>query len=191
VLVPNAFYRTSRTPLFDFVPNFREERTMKRFAELAKPLTPEAVARDAAAYVAALRSHKEVAQGPLAAVGFCFTGAVALRMAAARPDDIATVASFHGGNLYTDAPTSPHHVLPNVRARLYFAHAENDATMNEQAIAKLAHALDAWGGTYESEVYAGAAHGWTVPGSAVYHHEQAERAFQRLTALLGETLPQT
>jgi carboxymethylenebutenolidase len=191
VLLPNAFYRTAKPPLFDYVPNFREERTLKRFAELAKPLTPEAVVRDAAAYVAALRGREEVARGPLAAVGFCFTGAVALRMAAAQPDDIAAVASFHGGGLYTDAPTSPHLVLPNVRARLYFAHADNDGSMNEQAIAKLDHALEAWGGTYESELYPGAAHGWTVPGGAVYHHEQAERAFEKLTALLGETLPKT
>lgn len=191
VLLPNVYYRTAKPPLFDFVPNFREERTLTRFAELAKPLTPEAVARDAAAYVAALRGRKEVAQGSLAAVGFCFTGAVALRMAAAQPDDIAAVASFHGGGLYTDTPTSPHHALPTVRARLYFAHADNDATMNEQAIAKLDHALDVWGGTYESEVYPGAVHGWTVPGGAAYHHEQAERAFQKLSALLSETLAQT
>lgn len=187
VLLPNAFFRTGTPPLFDFEPNFGEERTQKRLAALAKPLTQDAIARDAATYVDFLRSRPEVAKGPLAVVGFCFTGAIALRMAAARPDDFAAVASFHGGNLYTDAPTSPHHMLSKIRARLYFAHASNDRTMPESAIEKLDAALAAWGGNCESEVYEGALHGWTVPGGAVYHHEQAERAFAKLNDLLSET----
>jgi len=40
----------------------------------------------------------------------------------------------------------------------------------------------------EIEVYAGAAHGWTVPGSEVYHQAQAEKAWGRLLAIFGKAL---
>ena len=188
VLQPNAFYRTGRPPLFDFKPNFAEERTLKRFAELAKPLTPEAVARDANVWVDHLTARPDVKPGGLGVVGYCFTGAMALRCAAARSDAIMAVASFHGGGLYTDAPTSPHLVLPKVKARLYFAHADNDRTMPRAAIAQLETALENWGGTWQSELYECAVHGWTVPDSAAYDQAQAERAFDKLSELMSRTL---
>jgi carboxymethylenebutenolidase len=188
VLLPNVFYRTGRPPLFDFPRNMEEERTRKRFAELTSPLTPEAVERDAAAYVDFLAGHAAVRPGALGVVGYCFTGGMALRTAATRPDRVLAAASFHGGGLATDAPTSPHLVLPRVSARLYFGHAVEDRSMPAEAIEKLDQALAAWGGRYESEVYEGARHGWTVPDSAAYHPEQAERAFGTLRDLLAATL---
>jgi carboxymethylenebutenolidase len=188
VLLANPFYRTSRTPLFTFKVAFGEERTMKRLGELAGPLTPEAIARDASAYIDYLSAHAQVKSGPLGVVGYCFTGGMALRYAAARPDKLAVAASFHGGRLYTDAPTSPHHVLPSVKARLYFGHADQDNSMPEAAIQKLDAALESWGGNYQSELYTGAAHGWTHPDAPVYHPEQAERAFGKLTEVLAAGL---
>src|SRR4051812_9013824 len=86
VLSPNAYYRAGRPPLWSFRPNFGDERTAKRFAELAGPLQPDAIERDAQAYAAFLSSQEGVKQGPLAVVGYCFTGGVALRMAAALPE---------------------------------------------------------------------------------------------------------
>ncbi len=127
-------------------------------------------------------------KGPLGVVGLCFSGAVALRMAAARPDKIAACASFHGGRLYTDAPSSPHLLLPRIKARLYFGHAANDKSMPQAAIDNFNHALDGWGGKYESEVYDSAYHGWTVVDSPVYNPAQAERAFQAWKRLFAETL---
>jgi carboxymethylenebutenolidase len=141
--------------------------------------------RDASAYVDFLGAHASVTDGPMAVVGYCFTGAMALLIAAARPDRIAAAASFHGGRLYVDTPQSPHLVLPRVTARLYFGHATNDSQIPQEAIDKLDRALAAWGGRYESEVYEGAAHGWTVPDSGAYDEAQAERAFAKLTALLA------
>ncbi|MGH9500553.1 MAG: dienelactone hydrolase family protein [Terriglobales bacterium] len=188
VLVPNPFYRTSRIPVFDFPVQFGDERTNKRLGELSMPLTPEAMERDASAYVDFLSAQDGVAPGPMGAVGFCFSGSMAMRAAAARPDRIAAVASFHGGRLCTDQPTSPHRELPRIKARLYFGHAVEDKSMPAESIAKFEGALEAWGGRYESETYQGALHGWTVPGGHVYNHAQAERAFEKLTRLFAETL---
>ncbi len=188
VLMPNVFYRTGRPPMFDFAANPGDDRTRKRFAELAGPLTPEAVERDASDYVDFLAAHDSVSEGAMGVVGYCFTGSMAMRIAAARLDKIAAAASFHGGGLFTDAPTSPHLVLPRIKARLYFGHAIQDRSMPEEAIAKLDQALEVWGGRYESEVYEGAYHSWTVSDSPVYNQTRAERAFEKLMELFTKTL---
>jgi carboxymethylenebutenolidase len=60
--------------------------------------------------------------------------------------------------------------------------------MPQEAIDKFNAALAAWGGKYESEMYEGALHGWTVPDSPVYNKPQAERAFGKLTELFAATL---
>ncbi len=190
VLVPNVFYRTGRPPLWSFKPNFGDEKTGKRFAELASPLTPDKIESDANAYVEFLSSQPGVKPGPLGVVGFCYTGGVALRVAAARPDRIAAALSFHGGGLYNESPNSPHRVLPKVKARLYFGHAVQDRSMPQEAIDKLGEALSAWGGKFDSEVYEGALHGWTQTDFPIYNQAQAERAFAKMTDVFRQVLKQ-
>jgi carboxymethylenebutenolidase len=188
VLMPNVFYRTGKPPLLDFPFKPGDEKTMNRINELKAPLTPEAIVRDGATYVDFLAAQESVKGGAMGIVGYCFTGAVALRIAADRPDKIAALASFHGGGLFNDAPTSPHHVLPQVKARLYFGHAVEDRSMPKAAIENLEKALKAWGGKFESETYEGAHHSWTTPDSPVYDKKQADRAFGKLTELFAATL---
>jgi carboxymethylenebutenolidase len=188
VLLPNIFYRTSRPPVFDFDFVLGEPRTMKRIGELAAPLTPEGMERDAAAYVDFLAAQPSAAPGMMGVVGYCISGQMAMRTAAVRPARIAAAASFHGGGLYTDASSSPHLALPRIKARLYFGHAVEDMSMPAEAIKKFESALAAWGGRYVSETYEGARHGWTVPDSAAYNPPAAQRAFQKLTAHLAEAL---
>ena len=189
VLMPNVFYRTARPPLFDPAWPMRGPEMMKRMGELFGSLTPDDVGRDQSAYVDFLARQAGVKDGPFGVVGYCFTGAHAVRAAAARPDRIGAAASFHGGRLYTDAPDSPHLLLPQINARLYFGHAVNDQTITAEQIAALEEALGAWGGTFKSETYEGALHGWTVPGRGeVYHHAQAERAHETLIAFFKAAL---
>lgn len=188
VLLPNVFYRTGRTPLKPALRTLTEEARKQRIAELGQPLAPERMEDDASAYVAFLRSQDCVREGKMGVVGYCFTGKMAMYTAAAQPNVIVAAASFHGGGLFTDAPTSPHLILPRIKARLYFAHATNDRSMPEEAIAKLNHALEIWGGKYESETYQDAYHSWTSSDSPVYNPTLAERAFQKLLELLKETL---
>ena len=188
VVMPNVFYRTRRPPMFEFPRNMKEERSQVRYRELTTPLTPATLARDADVYVNWMSDRLEIARDPLAVVGHCFTGGFTLRVAAARPDRVALAASFHGGGLATDAPDSPHRLLPKIRAQLYFGHAVEDASMPAEAIARLDRALAAWGGTYTSEVYEGARHGWTASDGTAYDANQAERAFRTLVDLLKTAL---
>lgn len=191
VLLVNPFYRTSRPPVFDFPRKAGEPRTVQRMAELTTPLTPEAQQQDSAAYIDFLTAQTAVRSGPIGVVGHCFTGALALRVAATCPNQVAAAASFHGGGLYKASdPASPHLVLPQVRARLYFGHAINDKSMDAEAIERLGQALEEWGGTYENDIYEGASHGWTVPDNPAFNPEQADRAFRKLTELFAAKLRQ-
>jgi carboxymethylenebutenolidase len=187
VLLPNIYYRVARPPIFLTPPDFSDDGTRVRFGELTGSLPPDAMERDAKAYVDYLASQPAVSSGPMGVVGFCFTGSFALRTAAARPDRIAAAASFHGGGLFKDDPNSPHLVLPRVKARLHIGHARDDRGMPAEAIAAFDTALAQWGGQSESETY-DALHGWTVPDSAAYDEPEAERAFANLRDLFAETL---
>ena len=180
VMVPNVFWRAGKLPIFDFEPKIGEERTMKRFGELFASLSPDQMSSDAGDYLDFLAKNPHAKPGKMGAVGYCFTGAMAVRAAAARPDMVDAAASFHGGGLASDQPTSPHLLLPQIKARLYFGHAVEDRTMTPEMIAKLDAALKAWGGQFESEVYDGAHHGWTVPGRDVYNEKQAERHYVKM-----------
>jgi carboxymethylenebutenolidase len=189
ILMPNPFYRTSRPPVFSFARKPGDPATTKRIGELSAPLTPEAIKKDLALYLDTLTSQSTTAKGKVGAVGFCIGGGIALRAAAEWPEVVGAIASFHGGGLYAaENPSSPHLVLPRVKARLYFGHATEDRSMDPNAIAHFNKALQEWGGRYESEIYEGARHGWTVPDSPVYNQPQAERAYTKLTALFRETL---
>ena len=183
VLEPNVFYHTDRIPIEPPFRSLPPEDMKRRIAELSAPLTPQTMERDLSLYLDFLAAQPFVRPGKMGVVGYCFTGKMAMHAAAARPDKIASAASFHGGGLYTDQPTSPHLTLPRIKAQLYFGHATNDRSMPAEAIEKLEAALKQWGGKYQSEVYEGAAHSWTMTDSPVYNHPQAERAFQKLVEL--------
>jgi carboxymethylenebutenolidase len=188
VLMPNIFYRTSRTPLQPTLGTLDEEGRKKRMAELIYPLPQDAMERDASTYIDFLTSQKETAAGKIGIAGYCFSGKMAMYAAAGRADKVAAAASFHGGGLFTNDLASPHLALPRIKARLYFGHAVQDRSMPQEAIAQFEQALAQWGGKYESETYEGAFHSWTSTDSPVYNQSQAERAFQKLTQLLRESL---
>jgi carboxymethylenebutenolidase len=188
VLLPNIFHRATRLPVIDFEFKMGEERSMKKLSELRNALSNAQMSEDGAAYVDDVLAMKNVKQGKVGVVGYCFTGSMSVRIAAARPDKVAAAASFHGGGLVTDLPDSPHLLLPKIKARLYFGHAIEDRSMPAEAIAKLDASLKAWGGKYGSEVYEGAYHGWAVPGSPIYNEKQAERHFDKLVELFDATL---
>ena len=92
------------------------------------------------------------------------------------------------GALAPAGPDSPHRVSGRARADYLVAHAENDDQKEPQAKDTLRAAFRAAGRPAEVEVYAGAQHGWCVPGSAVYNPEAAERAWSALLALYRRRL---
>ena len=189
VLVPNPFYRKGRAPIPSGPVNWADPADRARLMELRSALTAEATARDAIACFAWLDGQSLVDPGKGAGVqGYCMGGPMAFQAAAALPDRIAAVGSFHGGGLVTAGPESPHKLIPRTRAEYLVAIAENDDQKEPQAKDALRAAFKAAGRPAEVEVYAGAQHGWCVPGSAVYNPEAAERAWSALLALYRRRL---
>jgi carboxymethylenebutenolidase len=185
VLVVNPFYRTKKAPT---APT-GTATSIQDMMPLARSLNETTQMTDAKAFVGWLDGQKAVATNrKVGTQGYCMGGPIAFRTAAAVPDRVGAVASFHGGGLVTDSPNSPHVQAAKTKAQFLIAIAENDdqRSPNEKNVLKETFAkanLPA-----EIEVYAGAAHGWCPPDSKVYNEPQAEKAWSRLLALYGKAL---
>ncbi|MGW3142015.1 dienelactone hydrolase family protein [Streptomyces sp. NPDC001139] len=190
VLVPNVFYRHGRSPVFD-LPEFIDPAARPQIWEQVAPVmmshTPDLAERDAGAYLRWLADSPLVAAGKVAVTGYCMGARLALYTAGSYPDRVAAMAGFHGGQLATDAPDSPHTVIPDVTAEVYFGHADEDASMPPEQQQRLEEALTAAGVRHRCEVYPGAHHGYTQADTAAYDKEGAERHWAALLDLLGRT----
>lgn len=190
VLVPNLFYRHGPAPLVELPAHIDAESRAALFPRLVPMLkehTTDRALRDADAYVDFLTTRPEVSPGPVAAIGYCMGAALAMRTAAAHPGRVAAVAGFHPGKLVTDAPDSPHLLAPDLAAEVHLGHAEHD--MTPEALDELDRALGAAGLRYTSEVYPGAAHGFTMADTSAFSAAALRRHWDRLLPLLARTLP--
>jgi carboxymethylenebutenolidase len=191
VLVPNVFYRQGPAPLVDTSELMQPEVRGKLFEVLMpwiRELTPQRAMSDADAYVDYLRADETVAEGPLGTTGYCMGGALALRTAAHRPDDVAAAAAFHPARLATDAPDSPHLLADRIRAEVYVASADHDQGMPPEQQERLDQALTDAKVTHRCEQYDGAAHGFTMSDTAVYDAAATERHWDALLPLLERRL---
>jgi len=192
VLVPNPFYRVSKAPFtdaskFDFG-NQADRAKLKPLTDsLSAPGNPE---KDAAAYIAFLDAQKEVDKSKkIGTQGYCMGGPLVVRTCAAVANRVGAGASFHGGGLVTDQPSSPHLLAPKIKGRMYFGIASNDDQRQPDAKDKLKEAFAEAKVPAEIEVYSDALHGWCVPdmpmsnGKPIYNKPDAERAWGKLLAL--------
>jgi carboxymethylenebutenolidase len=120
--------------------------------------------------------------------GYCMGGPIAFRTAAAVPDRVGAVASFHGGGLVTDKENSPHLQASKTKAQFLICIATNDDQRSPKEKDVLKETFSTAGLSAEIEVYKDSAHGWCPPDSRVYNEPQAEKAWARLLALYGKAL---
>lgn len=186
VVLPDLFYRYG--PYGPFVPS---EVFAGDFRAILGPLMAttgnDQAAEDTEALLAWLDTRGEVAGPRVGAVGFCMGGGMAIAAAGTWPDRFAAVASFHGGNLATDAPASPHLFAPSLKAEVLIAAAENDGSYPPRMAQRFEDALAKAGVRYKAETYP-AAHGWMIPDFPVYDHAAAEHGWTEMLALFGRAL---
>jgi carboxymethylenebutenolidase len=189
VLAPNVFYRAGRDPIGP-LPDLTDPAQRTSFFQSLRPLfeqlTPERVAADGRAYLDYLASMAD--PGPVGITGYCMGGRLGWQIAAAHPDRVAALGAFHTAGLVTGAPDSPHRAADQVKAELYFGFADQDQNMTPEQIATFEKALEEAGATYRSELYEGAAHGYTMADTAAFNEQARERHFRELGALLERTL---
>ncbi|MFC7493876.1 MULTISPECIES: dienelactone hydrolase family protein [unclassified Nocardioides] len=191
VLAPNVFYRDGRVA--DLAPraDLRDHGEREAFfaggvMDRVHGLTPDHAEPDAAAWVAELEQH--AGDGPIGVTGYCMGARLAVRTAGWHPGTVAACGGFHGGGLATDADDSPHRAIAVSTAEFAFGHADHDRSMPLDAVAALEDALMAADRPHLNEVYAGAAHGYTMADTSVYDETATERHFTVLRRLLARTL---
>jgi carboxymethylenebutenolidase len=185
VLVVNPFYRVKKAPTAEA----GSATPMPQVMPLAQGLSETTHMADAKAFIGWLDQQSAVAKDrKIGTQGYCMGGPIAFRTAAAVPERIGAVASFHGGGLVTDKPNSPHLQAAATKAQFLIAIASNDDARSPNDKTTLRETFAKANLPAEIEVYADAAHGWCPPDSRVYNEAQAEKAWSRLLALYGKAL---
>ncbi|QFQ96228.1 dienelactone hydrolase family protein [Streptomyces phaeolivaceus] len=191
VLVPNVFYRSGRTPVFDlpeFIDPAARPQMWDRILPVMLTLTPELALRDAAGYLGWLADSPRAAAGPVGITGYCMGARLALYTAGEFPERVAAAAGFHGGRLATDDPDSPHLAAARITGEVYLGHADGDPSLPPEQIDLLDKTLTEAGVRHRTEVYAGASHGYTQSDTAAYDAEATERHWDALLELLDRAL---
>jgi len=186
VLVPNPFYRQKKA---NEVAEKGAATPIPQLVPLAQALNETTHMTDARAFIAWMDQQQAVAKNRrIGTQGYCMGGPMAFRTAAAVPDRVGAVASFHGGGLVTPQPNSPHLQASKTKVQLLIAIAANDDMRSPDEKNVLKDTFAKTNQPAEIEVYTGAAHGWCPPDSGVYNEPQAEKAWARLLALYGKAL---
>jgi carboxymethylenebutenolidase len=187
VLLPDLYYRfgsySRKLPSQVLASPKLREALMK----LAISFDRDCKISDADAFVAFLSSRSDVKGDRFATTGYCMGGNASLTAAGAFPDRFAAVASFHGGDLATDRPDSPHRFVRNITGRVYVAGAVDDVHFPEEQKNRLEKALTEAGIDHLIETYPGARHGFAVPDVPVFDRGAAERHWVALFKFLHET----
>ncbi|CAO5236732.1 dienelactone hydrolase family protein [Frankia sp. AgKG'84/4] len=187
VALTNYYYRYGPFT-FDittaFVDPDERAQVMARMAQA----DPRLVVQDTAALLDLLATRDDLRTDKVGAYGYCRGGLMAFTLAGALPERVAAAASFHGGGIATEEPTSPHHRAGDIQAALYFGIAADDRTCTPEQQKLLIAALDAAGVRYELEHY-DAPHGFAVPDHVgAYDEAAAARHWEKLTELFAREL---
>lgn len=187
VLLPDVYYRHPGWAPFDMATVFSDAKERGRLFSMIGKVTPEIMRSDAGAFFDYLAGRPEVSGEKFGVCGYCMGGRTSLVVAGQHGDRVAAAASFHGGGLVTDAPDSPHLRAAQIRAAVYVAGAEGDASFTAAQARTLDDALTAAGVEHTVEIYP-AGHGFAVPDNAPYDADAAARHWAAMRKLFGAAL---
>jgi len=188
VLLPDLYYRSGPYEAMDARTVFSDPEQRKRLVEkFSSHISQARVMSDTRAFIDYLASEPDVKAGGIGVTGYCMGGRMALTAAGTFPDRIVAAASFHGSQLASDAPDSPHLLAPRMKARLYVAGAIEDASFPDEMKQRLEKALTDAGVEHVVETYP-AKHGWVFSDTPIYDAAASERHWRELLALFEAEL---
>ena len=190
VLTINPFYRKQKGVVFDAATEkFSDAPVRARLIPLMQSLTADTNKVDAVAFTGWLDKQKQVdTKKKIGTTGYCMGGPLVFRTAAYVPNRIGAAATFHGGGIGTKDPTSPHLLIPQMKASFLCCIADNDDKTDPESKNRLRAAFDAAKLPAEIEVYTGDQHGWFPPDSQVYDKVGAEKSWDRQLVLFSKAL---
>jgi carboxymethylenebutenolidase len=187
VMLPNLYYRSGVEELGPFVGE-AYAATREKLMQLMGTINIPMVMQDIDVLVAFAAEDRAASSSSMGCVGYCMSGQYAVNAAVRHPDRVRAAASIYGVRLVTDKPDSPHLAPQHTNARLYFGCAETDQHAPREMIDTLRADLKAKRANAEVEIYPGTQHGFAFPQRPVYNKPAAERHWERLFALFGDTL---
>jgi carboxymethylenebutenolidase len=187
VLVPDVYYRDGDWKPFDMITVFSDQGERNRLFGMISKVTPDIMARDAAAFFDYLDSRPEVSGSAFGTTGYCMGGRTSVMVAGRVPARVAAAMSFHGGGLVTDDASSPHLLADQIQATVYVGAATDDASFTTEHGETLDKALTAAAVDHTIEFYS-AAHGFAVPDNEPYDPAAAQRHWDAMERVFGAKL---
>jgi carboxymethylenebutenolidase len=189
VLLPDMFWRVGAYPPLNPKEVLADPEKRKAFMTTYFGSTnPEKSTRDTKACLDWLDRQPQAKADKIGVFGYCMGGPLSLRAAGRFPDRIAAVGAFHGGNMATDDPESPHLLADKVKARVLVAGADKDASFDEAQKARLETALKAAKVDATVVIYPDALHGYAPADMPTFNPEACERHWRELIALFDGVL---
>jgi len=152
---------------------------------------PEAAQKRFVAAMDLLKQQPTVNPDRIAAIGYCFGGAVVLNMARLGVEGLDAVASFHGSLSSPIEPKGP------IKARILVAHGADDGFIPEEQVTAFKKQMEEAGADMTFISYEGAKHSFTNPGADKaaeqfdldigYQKEADEKSWEALQEFLEET----
>ena len=187
VMLPNLYYRSGVEELGPFAGE-AHAATREKLMQLMGTINIPMVMQDIDALITFAAEDRAASSGSMGCVGYCMSGQYAVNAAVRHPDRIHAAASIYGVRLVTDKPDSPHLAPQYTSARLYFGCAETDQHAPREMIDTLRAELQSKRANAEVEIYPGTQHGFAFPQRPAYNKPAAERHWERLFTLFGDTL---
>lgn len=184
VVLPNLYYRRTR----QYELKERTEAGMAVMFEHMNSLDRRTTLTDTEALLQFVDAQPQADALRIGAVGYCMSGPFVVWAGGAFAPRLRCIASIHGANMVTDAPTSPHRMVDALRGESYFACAEIDKWAPKPHVEQLRAALQAAGVKHRVEWYPGAEHGFVFAQRHCYDKPSAERHCVRLFDLFERNL---
>jgi dienelactone hydrolase len=138
--------------------------------------------------LAQLQSSELVAEGQVAAIGYCFGGGTVLQMAYGDAP-VRGIVSFHGS-----LPAAPEESKGRIGPKILVLHGQADTFIAPEVVTNFQNKLEEAGANWEMDIYGGVRHSFTNPKVGEYGIEnlkydaQADaRSWQRMQDFLAES----
>jgi carboxymethylenebutenolidase len=166
---------------------FTDEAERNRLMKLVGSVTKANATTDTKAELDWLAEQPEVSSAKVGTTGYCMGGGMALNAAGRFPDRVGAAASFHGGQIASTAPDSPHLLAGEMQAKVYVAGAEKDGSFDDEQFERLSKALTEADVDHTLVTYP-ALHGFAVPDNPTFDETAATRHWEALEELYGSAL---
>jgi dienelactone hydrolase len=163
--------------------------TSQQCSALMAPLVDDRalLARRLEAGVAAVREHRVVDAGRMAAIGFCFGGLCAIDLAR-RGTDLRGVVAFHGLLIPPQVPNE------RIRASVLALHGHDDPMVEPAAVLAFEQEMTAAGADWQLHAFGGTVHAFTNarandPARGTVYQPRSDRRARRIAKdFLAEVL---